>query len=190
MFGEVVCRHESKHVGFEAIRVWVVERLDGCLFHRPVHPLGLSIGPRLIRFGEFVLIACCLQTRSKMWPPKRDGGGVSAPVLRQVGERHAVVGQHGVNGIWGRGKVVFTADRATGRFAAELRRAVEAGRAAPTTSAGTCAATAPASGRVQAPQDANGIRDPPRQPTSATSRCRSINHSRAGLINSARLGSG
>jgi hypothetical protein len=39
---EVVCRHESKNVGFEVFKVGIVEGLDGRVLDRPVHAFGLA----------------------------------------------------------------------------------------------------------------------------------------------------
>lgn len=67
-------------VSFEAVAVGVVERLDRGVLHSAVHPFGLTVGPQVIGFGQLVRV-------------------VAATAFRQVGEGHAVVGQHGVDGI-------------------------------------------------------------------------------------------
>ena len=46
VFGEIVCRPESKNLGLQAFQVLVVERLDGGFLDGSVHAFGLAIGPR------------------------------------------------------------------------------------------------------------------------------------------------
>ena len=55
MLGEVVGRHESKDVCFEAFKVGIVERLDGGVLNGAVHPLGLAIGPNVSAARHFAL---------------------------------------------------------------------------------------------------------------------------------------
>lgn len=51
----------SKEVSFEAVSFRIVERLDSS-FLRPVHAFGLTVGSRMLGFGELVLNAVLL------WP--------------------------------------------------------------------------------------------------------------------------
>ena len=57
MLGKVVGRHESKDVGFQDFQVRVMERFDGRLLDGSVHPLGLTVGPRMLWLGELMLDA-------------------------------------------------------------------------------------------------------------------------------------
>lgn len=57
MFGEVVGRHESKDVCFEAFDVAVVEGFDCCVLDGSVHSFGLAVGPGMIRLGQAMLDA-------------------------------------------------------------------------------------------------------------------------------------
>jgi hypothetical protein len=98
VLGEVVGCDECQHVSLEAVQVRIVEHLDGGVFHGSVHPLSLAVGPRVIGLGEPVLDAVLSAD------PVEDGGaqpstGRPVSVLRQIGERHAVVGQDGVDRI-------------------------------------------------------------------------------------------
>src|SRR3954453_12845383 len=65
-----------------------MERLDGGLLHRPVHPLGLSVGPGMVGLGELVLDAVLIADAVE---------GMDHPVPlagSATGEGDAVVGQH------------------------------------------------------------------------------------------------
>jgi hypothetical protein len=57
VLSEVTGGHECEDVGLQALEVWMVEGLDGRLFNRPVHSLGLTIRPWVIRLGQPVLDA-------------------------------------------------------------------------------------------------------------------------------------
>jgi hypothetical protein len=74
----------------------VVEGLDRGLLDGPVHPLGLAIRPGVVGLGEpvldAVLAADAVEDVGAQVAPRRP-----VPVLRQVGEGHAVVGEHGVD---------------------------------------------------------------------------------------------
>lgn len=105
VLGEVVGLDESQDVGPESVEVGVVEGLDGGLFDGSVHPLGLTIGSRMVGLGELVLDAMlAADVVEDMAHPKCRW---SVAVLRQVGESHAIVGEHGVYGI-GEGGHDFT----------------------------------------------------------------------------------
>ena len=54
---KVICRNEGQHVSFEAFDVRIAEGFRFYLFNDPVHPLGLPVGPWVIRLGEVVLDA-------------------------------------------------------------------------------------------------------------------------------------
>lgn len=49
----------------ELVVALVVEAFDGRLLDGPVHPLDLPVGPRMVRFGEPVLVAFASQIMSK-----------------------------------------------------------------------------------------------------------------------------
>ena len=83
-------------MGLEALEIGVVEDLDGGFLDGPVHPLGLAIGPGVVWLGKLVLDSALLaDTIEDVGAEVSPGWPVA--VLWQVGERHAVVGQHGVH---------------------------------------------------------------------------------------------
>ena len=97
MLAEIIGLDEGQDVGLEGLKVRIVEGLDGGLLDGAVHPFGLAVGPGMIGFGELVLDAVlAADTVEDVAHPL--GGGAIA-VFWQVGEGHAVVGQHGVDGI-------------------------------------------------------------------------------------------
>ena len=70
-----------------------MERLDGGLLHRPVHPLGLSVGPGMVGLGELVLDAVLIADAVE---------GMDHPVPlagSATGEGDAVVGQHSMDAV-------------------------------------------------------------------------------------------
>jgi hypothetical protein len=84
-------------VGPECFQIGVVEGFDGGVLDGPVHPLGLTVRPWVVGFGEPVLDAVLLAD------PVEDVAaeegldlGVAAAVLGQIGKGHAVVREHGV----------------------------------------------------------------------------------------------
>lgn len=85
-------------MGLEDIAVWIVEDFDGGILDGAVHALSLTISPGVVRLGRPVLDAVFLadtveDMRSEIYPCR------SLPVLRQIGESHAIVGEHGVDAI-------------------------------------------------------------------------------------------
>jgi hypothetical protein len=84
-------------MGLQGLEVRVVEGLDRRLLHGAVHPLGLAVGPRVVRLGELVGDAV-LGAHPVEDVAAEDGLdlGMTAAVLGQVGEGHPVVGEHGV----------------------------------------------------------------------------------------------
>src|ERR671936_298733 len=54
VLGEVVGRDEGLDVRGEALQRLVVEGLHGGLLDGAVHPLGLTVGPGVIRLGQLV----------------------------------------------------------------------------------------------------------------------------------------
>ena len=73
----------------------VVIAADGGFLQRPVHPLDLAVGPRVIGLGEAVLDAVFETDAVELVDPVA-GGGAGA-MLRHVAELHAVVGQNRVD---------------------------------------------------------------------------------------------
>ena len=96
MLGEVVGRDEGQDMRLQACQVLIVEDLNRGVFDRPVHAFGLTVGPGMVRLGQTmldpVLDADAVEDVRPEELPARPGS-----VLGQIGERHAVVGQHGVD---------------------------------------------------------------------------------------------
>ena len=91
-FGEVIGGDEAEYVGFQAFDVLVVECSDRCFLDGAVHPLGLTIGPGVIRLRQSVLDSVLKTDAVKdVWPEESSGGSLA--VLWQIGESHAVVGE-------------------------------------------------------------------------------------------------
>ena len=80
-------------MSLEAFQVVVVEDLDRGVLDGAVHPLGLAVGPRVIRLGQSVLDAMLDADAIEDVRPEEAAGRALA-VLGQIGEGHAVVGQH------------------------------------------------------------------------------------------------
>ena len=95
MFGEVVCGDEGHDVGFEIFQVVVMVGLDRGVLDRAVHPLSLAVGPRVVRLGQPVLYGVCHADAVEDVRAEEAAAGALA-ILGQVGEGHAVVGEHGV----------------------------------------------------------------------------------------------
>ena len=70
----------------------VVEAFDGCLLDGAVHPLDLSVGPRVVRLREPVLDIVRFADRVEAHLARP--GGVA--VARLLGELNAIVRQDGV----------------------------------------------------------------------------------------------
>lgn len=73
----------------------VVEALDGRLIDGAVHPLDLTIGPRVVRLGEPVLDIVRFADNVEAHLPRPYG----VTVARLLGELDAIVGQDCVNAI-------------------------------------------------------------------------------------------
>ncbi len=90
-------------MGFEVVEVGLVERLDRGVLDGAVHLFGLTVGPRVIGFGELVRDAMLFADAVEDVAAEHGfHGEVVAAVFRQAGEGHAVVGQYGVDGVWER----------------------------------------------------------------------------------------
>ena len=96
MFGEVVSSDEGQDMGLETFQVVIMVDLDGGVLDGSVHPLGLTICPRMVGFGEPMLdVIGDADAVEDVWSNEASGKTVSA--LGQIGEGHAVVGEHGVD---------------------------------------------------------------------------------------------
>ena len=73
----------------------VVKAFDGCLLNRAVHPLDLTVGPRMLRLGKPVLDVISFADHVEAYLARP--GGVT--VARLLGELDAVVGQDRVNAV-------------------------------------------------------------------------------------------
>jgi hypothetical protein len=88
VLGKVVSRDEGQDVCAQYLCGVAVKRLGGRFLHCSVHPLGLTVGPRMIRLGEPVLDATLLaHTVKRMLHHVVSGRSI-------LGESYAVVGQH------------------------------------------------------------------------------------------------
>ena len=67
----------------------IVVALDGRVLDRAVHPLDLTIGPRVVRLGQTVLDPVCLTDHVKTHLPRPRG----IPISGLLGELDAVIGQ-------------------------------------------------------------------------------------------------
>src|SRR6266446_6599934 len=95
MLGKVVSGDEGENVGLEAIEGIVVEGFDRGVLDRSVHALGLTIGPWVVGLSEPVFDT--MFAANAVEPMAAKSGRWSVSVLRQIGERDAVVGQDRVN---------------------------------------------------------------------------------------------
>ncbi len=99
--GEVVGHDEVAEVGSPPVVSVVVIAFDRGLLKGSVHALDLSVGPRVIGFGQAVFDPVTLAGAVKRMTAQH--GRRSLAVLRQVGERDAVVGGYRVDAL-GRGR--------------------------------------------------------------------------------------
>jgi len=92
VLGEVVGGDEAEDMCFQAVDVLVVEDPDGCFLDGSVHPLGLTIGPGMVRFGQSMFDALLKANAIEdVWPEEAACWSLAVP--RQIGEGHAVVGE-------------------------------------------------------------------------------------------------
>jgi hypothetical protein len=76
----------------------VVEEALHCSFlDGSVHPFDLSVGPGMVRLGEAVFDSVEVAGPIKRVTAKTCGR--SLPVLRQIGELYAVLGEHGLDAV-------------------------------------------------------------------------------------------
>jgi hypothetical protein len=90
--GVVVRIHESLKMLSQLFVRAVVIPFDGRLLEGSVHPLDLSIGPRMIRFCQAMLDVVALTCAIERMPSELRRRAIA--VLREVRELDAVVGQH------------------------------------------------------------------------------------------------
>ena len=81
-------------MGSELVVPLIVIAVDGRLLEGAVHPFDLTVGPRVVGFGQAVLDAVGLADLVETVDPI--AGGPAIAVLRQIGEQDAVIGEHGV----------------------------------------------------------------------------------------------
>ena len=93
MFGEVVGSDEAEDMGFQAVDCLVVEDPDSCFLDGSVHPLGLTVGPGVIRLRQSVFDTM-LKTYTIEDVRPEEAAGWALAVARQIGECHSVVGEH------------------------------------------------------------------------------------------------
>ena len=84
----------------ELVEALVVVTLDSRIFRRAVHPLSLSVGPRVIGFCQTVLDA--VLTAEAIEQVHAETGCRAGTVTRRMAEPHPVVGQYRVD-LVGRG---------------------------------------------------------------------------------------
>src|SRR5665213_2682827 len=96
--GEVVGPKEVGQVRFELVMGVVEVAFDRGILDGSIHALDLPMGPGMIGFGQPVFDSMNetepvegMATEARGWP---------LPVLRQIGELDAVVGEHGVDAVW------------------------------------------------------------------------------------------
>ena len=87
MFGEVVSGDEGRDVSFEIFQVVVMVGLDRGVLDRAVHPLGLAVGPRVVRLGQPVLYGVCHADAVEDVRTEEAAAGAVA-IFGQVGEGH------------------------------------------------------------------------------------------------------
>ena len=97
MLGEVMGGYKGSDMSLLSLQVVVVVSLDrGVLDRGAVHSFGLAVGPRVIGLGQPVFDAVgdvdAVEGMRSQEAPTR-----ALAVLGQVGEGHAVVGEHGVD---------------------------------------------------------------------------------------------
>lgn len=102
--GEVIGGHEVREMGAKLGMGFVVEALDGRVLDGSVHPLDLSIGPRVLGFGQamvdVVAGARYFEGGSPEWLAARKHAfdiGDRPTLALGIGEVDPIVGQHGVD---------------------------------------------------------------------------------------------
>lgn len=96
--GKIIGRHESQDVGSQGVETWIMEGSNCRVFDCSIHPLCLAIGPRMIGLGEPVLDAMFGADTAEDVSAGR-AVHLAVAIFGQVGEGHAVVREHSVNGV-------------------------------------------------------------------------------------------
>jgi len=89
---EIVGGDEVVEMPNELVVGVVVISLDGCVLDCPVHPLDLSVGPRVIGLGQPMFDP--VLTTGAIERVAAEPGGRTGSVLWQIGELDAIVGEH------------------------------------------------------------------------------------------------
>ena len=79
----------------QLVVAFVVVALDGRLFEGAVHSLDLTIGPRMVRFGQAMFDSVSSARAIKRMAAQHCGWTFA--VLWQIGKLDAVVGQHDID---------------------------------------------------------------------------------------------
>lgn len=90
-FGEIVGCDEVAEMGLELIMAFVVIPFDGGVLDGSVHPLDLTVGPRMVGLGQPVVDAMAPAGPVEGMAAQHCRGAFT--VFRQVSELDAVVGQ-------------------------------------------------------------------------------------------------
>jgi hypothetical protein len=95
--GEVVGLKKVVQVRFELVMGVVEVSLDGGILDGSVHAFDLPVGPGMVGLGQPMLDP--MKEAEPVEGMATEARGWSLPVLRQIGELDAVVGEHGVDAI-------------------------------------------------------------------------------------------
>ena len=90
----IIGADEQLEVLSELVVAVVVVAFDGCVLDRAVHPLDLTIGPRVVRLGEPMVDAVFTADLVEAVDPVTRCPAIA--VARQVGELDAVIREDGV----------------------------------------------------------------------------------------------
>ena len=69
VLGEVAGFDKGRDVGLQALKIRVVEDVDGGVLHGSVHPLGLAVDPGVIEQGQ--LSPCGSRQTARAWTGSR-----------------------------------------------------------------------------------------------------------------------
>ena len=92
MFGKVVGGDKAEHMSFEAFQVVVMEHWMVCFLGRSVYPMGLSVGPGMVRLCQPVLDAM-LGTNAIEDRGSEEAPGWSLAALGQIGDGQSIIGK-------------------------------------------------------------------------------------------------
>ena len=101
-------------MGIQAFDVRIMVRFDRRVLDRAVHSLGLTIGPRMIGLGQ--LMSYAVLDAGAAEDVEADEDTVRPrPILRQIGESDAIVGEHRVD-LMREGKASMACSRKAAAF--------------------------------------------------------------------------